>query len=158
MISALALLALTQANTAEVKIFVMEDCPIARKYAPELERLRREFEPKAVNFTLVQVDPHSTKESATKWAREYGLKMSSMLDPKHALAKRFGVTNVPTAVVTSQGATWYVGRIDDRFPSLGVDRTKSSHHDLKQALGYVLSGKPHVLKRTKAIGCALPTL
>jgi hypothetical protein len=47
----------------------------------------------------------------------------------------------------------YLGRIDDRFPDLGVRREEPTTHELRDALDAVLAGKPVETPRTLAVGC-----
>ena len=156
MVVALAL-TLIQTRTIEVRIFVLEDCPIARQYAPEIKRLQATFQPKGVRFTLVHVDPHTTDASAKRFAKAFGFTFGYLLDPKHKLAKAAGVQAVPTASVHANGKLTYVGRIDNRYPELGVLK-KPTRADLRIAIEEILAGKPITEAKTKVIGCVLPTL
>jgi hypothetical protein len=159
MIATLAAAALLAADPkAYVHVFVMEGCPIARKYAPEVQRIFEDYQPKGVEFTLVMVDPKLTTEAAEAWKRDFGLGMDYVLDPRQKIAKRDGVTNVPSVAVYEKSKLVYVGRIDDRFPALGVDRKTPHRRDLRVALDEVLGGKPVSVKRTQTIGCLMPTL
>src|SRR5437764_628860 len=72
---------------AVVLVFVRTDCPISNRYAPELQRLSREFASRGVTFWMVYPDPAETQKSAGKHAKEYGLPGSVLLDPGHALVK-----------------------------------------------------------------------
>ncbi|RYG38201.1 redoxin domain-containing protein [bacterium] len=137
-----------------VLLFVMTECPIVRGYVPEIKRL---VEPKGPRIFLVHVDPTTKSADARAFSREYGLSYPAVLDKDHALSKRFKVKAVPTALVLdSSGKAAYVGRIDDRYPSLGVQR-KPRKHDLCEALVALRAGKA-ISRRTLAIGCAVPDL
>src|SRR4051812_23808441 len=53
-------------------IFILPDCPIANSYAPEIQRLEKEFGTQGVRFFLVQVDPELTPAETRRHARQYG--------------------------------------------------------------------------------------
>lgn len=142
-----------------VMYFVLADCPIARKFSPEIQRLAKEFTPRGVAFTMVHTDPSVKSSEMVTHAKEFGIKFAIGADRKQTLTKRYGVLSVPTAdVVDSMGKVVYFGRIDDRFPALGVQKAKPSRHDLRLAITQTLSGQPVAVPRTTTIGCAVPPL
>src|ERR1700730_14066472 len=75
---------------AVVLVFVRSDCPISNRYAPELQRLYREFSSRGVTFWMVFPDPGETQESAGKHAKEYGLPGTVFLDRRDAVVKFAG--------------------------------------------------------------------
>ncbi len=143
---------------AKVYVFVLEECPIARKYAPELKRIETEYGKSGVEFAMVHVDPHSGKDSVSAFQKEFGYRMPQILDPNHRLARKSGIKNVPSVAVFSGDKLMYTGRIDDRFPQLGVERKAPTRKDLRIALSEILAGKKVSVPKTQAVGCALPTL
>ncbi|CAN5710265.1 hypothetical protein BH11ARM2_BH11ARM2_39110 [soil metagenome] len=137
-----------------VLIFALAECPILRGYVPELKRLGAR---RGVRFFLVQTDGHMKKAEALAFNREYSLHYIPVIDKNHALVKRFQVEAVPTAVVLDrQGHAAYVGRIDDRYPQLGVQRLPRTR-DLSDALDKVIKGLT-IKRRTPVVGCAVPSL
>jgi hypothetical protein len=146
-----------KAPRAEVQLFVMADCPIAQKFSPEVKRIVHDFGSKGVSFTVIHVDPHTDERGAEQFSKDFGLKLPHKLDSNHQLAKKAGVTTVPSVAVFAKGSLRYKGRIDDRFPDLGIQR-QPRRHDLRIALQEVLAGKKVTVPETKAIGCSLPTL
>jgi thiol-disulfide isomerase/thioredoxin len=147
-----------QAPKAEVLVFVMPECPIAAKYAPELRRLAQEYKPKGVTFKIVHVDPDVKEPQARAFAKEYTLDLPFQLDPRHEQAKKAGIKAVPGAAVYAGGKLQYSGRIDDRFPRLGHERAAPQRRDLKIALDEVLAGKAVSMPRTDVVGCYLPNI
>ncbi len=139
-------------------VFVLEECPITRKYAPELKRIQTDYERRGVTFAMVHLDPSADAKSSAAFKKEFAFTMTQILDTKHELARKAGVKNVPSAVLYMGEKPVYVGRIDDRFPQLGVERRAPTRKDLRIALDEVLAGKPVSMPRTSAVGCALPTL
>jgi len=151
----------------EVKIFLLSDCPISRQYAPEIGRLAKQYAGK-VEFRMVFVDAHLTAKEAEKHLSEFHLPSHFSLDPKAEEARSYGIMRVPSAVIrftpppprAGQPAPRpnvpYIGRIDDRFVSLGKSRVKPNERNLKDALDSVLAGRPVAKPRTEAVGCLLP--
>ncbi len=148
-----------QENPAAVVIFVLHDCPISNRYAPEIQRLADDFAAKRVPFYLVHVDPHLSPEDAKKHAKEYRYKLPVIIDRKHQLVKRLKATTAPEAfVIGSDGKVVYRGRIDDRYAAIGKPRSQVQRQDLRLALTAVVAGKPVEVAETKAIGCYIPEL
>jgi hypothetical protein len=148
-----------QRNRASVVIFVLQDCPISNRYAPEIQRLADEFAARRVPFYLVHVDPQLTSADAKKHAKEYGYKLPVLIDRKHELVKHLKATTAPEAfIIGAEGKVLYRGRIDDRYAAIGKPRSQVQRQDLRVALSAVVAGKPVEVAETKAIGCYIPEL
>jgi hypothetical protein len=107
----------------------------------------------------VYVDSDLTAEAARKHAAAFGYRCPVLLDPRHQLVTATGVTTTPeVAVVTADGQIAYRGRIDDRYPEIGVHRQAPTRRDLREALAAVLAEKPVPTPRTTAVGCAISSL
>jgi hypothetical protein len=142
---------------ASVFVFLAVDCPISNKYAPELRRLAQQFEPKGVQFWLVYPDAMTSAESIRNHIQQYGFKGSVVRDPKHDLVRKCQVDVTPEAAVFGPNAELiYHGRIDDRFPALGIDRSKPVEKTLREVLISCLAGKKPMVRQTRAIGCRIP--
>lgn len=139
-----------------VLLFVRTDCPITNRYAPELQRLGKEFAHRDVQFWLVYVDPSETPAAIKSHIEEYGFPGKPVRDPEHLLAKRAHATVAPEAAVfDTTGKLQYHGRIDDRYVDIGRSRQQADVHDLENAISAVLAGKPVANPQTRAIGCSL---
>ena len=146
-------------GVANVVVFTTTDCPIANGYAPTIQKLVADFEPRGVRFFLVHVDPDLTVADAKEHAADYGHRSTVLLDPKHALVRTTGATITPEAVVvTGAGEVRYQGRIDDWYGDLGRKRPRPRRHDLRDALDAVVADRPVATSRTEAIGCDMPPL
>ena len=142
---------------AAVLIFYLHDCPICNTYAPELERIRVEYEAKGFTFYIVQTDPALKAADAKKHATEYGFKCAVLLDPANRLAKLCGAAVTPEAAIVGANAkVLYRGRIDDLFADYGKQRAKAITHDLRAALDAVAEGKPAPPAGGAPVGCAIP--
>lgn len=136
-----------------VALLVFKDCPIARRFAPEIRRIHRDYSSRGLIFFTVFVESISVAD-AKQHLKEFQLEMPGIID-KTVVVKLAEAKAVPTAAVFSpSGELVYSGRIDDRFPSLGVLRAPRTF-DLRQALDQFLSGKPVTKSRTSVVGCVL---
>ena len=72
---------------AVVVLFTATDCPISNRYAPEVQRLYREFAAKGVRFWLVYPNPAETAAAIRDHEKSFGYPADALRDPKQALAK-----------------------------------------------------------------------
>jgi ribosomal protein L35AE/L33A len=140
---------------AIVFLFTSTDCPISNRYVPELRRLAQVFVPQGVMFRLVYPNPAEDAAAIRTHmaAFAYAGAIDALRDPKHALVKFSGATITPEAAVYAGGRVQYRGRIDNRFVDFGVDRPAATEHDLHDAIGAILAGKPVAHPETQAVGC-----
>ena len=141
---------------ATVFVFITTDCPIANRYAPEIQRLSEVFTSEGVRFWLVYANPHEPLASIRNHLRQFQYVIPALRDPEHALVRFTKVTVSPEAAVVDQGGVLlYHGRIDDRWVNIGRDRPSPTHRDLAEALRATLDGKPVAQTGTPAVGCIL---
>ncbi|RYG23222.1 redoxin domain-containing protein [bacterium] len=144
----------TNDRKATVVFVVLAECPIARKFSPEIARIARDYGRRGVRFVMAFADgtPASIKAQMKSFELPFPAAKADA-----GLIKLLKAATVPTAaIVAPSGKLPYVGRIDDRFPTLGVQR-KPRRADLRIALDQFLAGKPVSPARTEVIGCGLPT-
>ena len=142
--------------SARVLLFVRTDCPITNRYAPELQRIAKEFGGESVGFWLVYPDPSETPNQIKAQIDEYHLPGTPLRDPHHQLVARAHATVAPEAAVFDRaGRLIYHGRIDDRYVDIGKARPAAQTHDLEEAIKDVLAGKPVPKAETRAVGCYL---
>jgi len=146
------------ASPARVRVFlfVRTDCPITNRYAPELQRLGKEFSGKQVQFWLVYADHTETAQTIENHLAQYKFPGEPLRDPDHLLVKRAHATVAPEAAVfDGDGRLEYHGRIDDRWVDIGKARPAAQVHDLENVIVAVLAGKPVSESETRAVGCSL---
>jgi hypothetical protein len=142
---------------AVVLIFVCTDCPIANRYAPEIERLYEKYGRQDVLFWLVYADPRDDAGKIQKHLREYQYKIAAIRDPHHRLVSRCKVTKTPeAALIIPNGKQVYRGRIDDRNTDYGKSRNAPTRRDLQEAIDSVLGGRPVRVATTEVVGCFIP--
>lgn len=141
---------------AIVLVFVSTTCPIANRYAPELQRLAAVFSERGVKFWLVYVDRDETLEQIRAHRKEYRYQIPALADFGHKLVELTGATRTPEAVVFTAGRQQqYRGRIDDRFTDYGKSRASASQQDLKEALEALLAGTAVKAPTTTVVGCPI---
>lgn len=144
---------------ARVFIFVRTDCPIANRYAPEIQRLFVKYAPQGIAFWLVYPDPDTRPSEIARHTKEYQLSLKALRDPQHRLVKKAGVRVTPeVAVFYPDGRAAYRGRIDDRYVDFGKERPAPTQHDLDEVLVSILGGKPVTNATTRAVGCYISEL
>ena len=142
---------------AIVFVFVSNECPIANRYAPEIERLHKRYASNQIAFILVHSDPSETQQAIDKHTRDYGFSCKVVRDADQQLARKAGATVTPEAAVfLPDGKRVYRGRIDNRYAAFGKARPEPTERDLQAALDAIVQGKPVRKSETRAIGCYIP--
>jgi len=146
---------------ASVAFFVATDCPVSNAYAPEIQRVCREYNSRGVGCSLIYEDvetaqggvPMRTQVRAHLEEFKY-TGIPAAIDGDRAAATVAKATITPTAVVVDRGgAIRYRGRIDNLYAALGKTRQQVTSHDLRDALDAVLAGRPVPHPETESIGC-----
>jgi thiol-disulfide isomerase/thioredoxin len=105
---------------ATVVVFVMTDCPVANRMAPEIARIAAAYKAKKVSFFIAYVDPEASREAIQKHSKSYGLNCPAISDAKQRLVKATGVSITPeAAILDRKGLLVYRGRINDLFEDHG---------------------------------------
>ncbi len=139
---------------ATVLIFTTTDCPIANRYAPEINRLAAAFGAREIAFWLVYANPAEARNAIDAHRTRFGYSLPVLRDPRHDVIKSLGISVTPeAAVLDREGRTLYRGRIDDRYVELGVERAAPTQRDLNDALESIVAGKPIATPTTRAVGC-----
>ena len=146
---------------ASVAFFVATDCPVSNAYAPEIQRVCRDYSARGVACSLIYEDIDSTPHSAKLLQQVRGhlddFKYSAIpaaLDEDRTAASAVKASITPTAVVVDRrGDIRYRGRIDNLYAALGKTRQQITRHDLRDALDAVLAGRPVPHPDTEPIGC-----
>lgn len=144
---------------ANILCFTTTDCPIANGYSQRFNQLKQKYESLGYDFYLVHVDWDTTRQDAIKHQKDYDLKMRIILDPKHVLVKRTGVSITPeVAVILPNGKVAYRGRIDNWYEGFGKKRNVVNKTELEDALKLILEDKQVLIPYSKAVGCSIPDL
>ena len=141
---------------ATVLLFVMTDCPISNRYAPEIRRLHDEFAG-TVRFWLVYVDAERPVDELREHHSSFGYPFGALRDVDGALVGLAGATVTPeVAVFDAARRLLYRGRIDDRYVSFGVARRAPRTRNLHDRLSRIAAGESLAFSETRAVGCYIP--
>ena len=147
---------------AVVLFFAATDCPISNRYLPDIAGLNTTFTPQGVEVLTVYPNPGDTPPVVTTHQHQFGTAEHAVLDPQQALVRLAHARMTPeAAVLVPSGNGWhevYLGRIDDRYVSLGKERPSATRHDLADAIRAVLDGKPVPAPGGPAVGCGIMPL
>lgn len=140
----------------DVLLFLRTDCPLGKRYAPELDRIAKEFSAKPVKFWLVFPDKTETSANIADLVTEYRFPGKTVRDIDKNLVKAAHATVAPEAAVFAPGGKLlYHGRIDDQYVDYGKQKPEPQVHDLENAIIAAMAGKPVAQPETPAFGCAL---
>jgi hypothetical protein len=146
-------------SKVNVLLFLRTDCPISKRYAPELAHIAQTFKGQPVAFWLVFADRSESAGDVRGTVDQYKFPGTPIRDDRHELIHLARATVAPEAAVfTPAGALLYHGRIDDRYVDIGRARAVAGTHDLEDAISAALAGKPVRRAATQAVGCALADL
>jgi thiol-disulfide isomerase/thioredoxin len=146
---------------ASIAFFVATDCPVSNAYAPEIQRVCRDYSGQGVGCSLIYEDVETMHGGASLPQQVRGhldqyryTGIPAAIDGNRAAAAVAKATITPTAVVVDRGgAIRYRGRIDNLYAALGKTRQQVTSHDLRDALDAVLAGRPVPHPETESIGC-----
>ncbi|HEX5216441.1 MAG TPA: hypothetical protein VFV98_13335 [Vicinamibacterales bacterium] len=142
------------AGDVHLLIFVTPDCPVANRYAPEIDRIAAAYADRRVRTFLIYADASLTPARVKTHLTEFhpSVRATAIIDKGWLLANETGATVTPEAVILTATGRVYRGRIDDWYVALGKSRAAPTSHDLRDALDAVLTGKP-VKPGGAAVGC-----
>jgi len=146
---------------ANALFFVATDCPVSNAYAPEIQRICREYGPRGVECTLIyeDVETHPSTVQLDQLVRthlrQYGYAgFTPVVDRDRAAATHAKASITPQAfVIDRSGEIRYSGRIDNLYAALGKTRQQVTSHDLRDALDAVLDGRKVPHPETEPLGC-----
>jgi hypothetical protein len=135
-------------------LFVSTECPVSNRYAPEIRRISDAFASRGVAFHLVYPNPAESADMIRAHIKDYSLPAGALRDPRQALVAFTKATITPEAAIYSAAMQRvYLGRIDDRYVTIGLERPAATRHDLQDALAAVVGGTRISEPTTQAVGC-----
>lgn len=145
-----------------VLMFAATDCPISKRYIPEIARLQQEFASRGVAFWWVFPNPGDTAVVVRKHELDFSIHSATLIDTRQELARLAHVSVTPEAAVFAiNGADLreiYHGRIDDRYLSFSRYRPAATQHDLEDAIKATLAGTPVTSPTAQPVGCSIVPL
>jgi peroxiredoxin len=136
--------------------FTGNGCPVARKCIPKLRALQETFQPKGVDFWLLNSNSGDDAESIAKEAWEFHVKpLPVLIDEAQGVAEALGVNRTGTIVCieTTGWTVFYSGAIDDEL-SEGAEKPATEKY-LANVLTQFLDRRPIEKSKTDAHGCLI---
>lgn len=138
-----------------VVAFLGTECPLARLYAPRLQKLADEYADRGVAFIGVNSNRQDSLTKLAAYVRQHEVKFPMLKDRGSRVADLFGAERTPQVfLLDSDRVVRYAGRIDDQYV-IGVVRNKPTNEDLRQALDELLAGEEVSTPHTDPIGCII---
>ncbi len=141
-------------------VFVAVECPISNRFAPEVNRIYKDFSGDDFQMWSIYTDDFFTTEEIQGHRSDYGYLLPSLTDFDRNLARYCGATVTPEAVVfvREEAGSYrmvYRGRVNDQYVDFGRWRPKPTKHDLRDVLESLRNGEAgrFEFRATKAIGC-----
>jgi hypothetical protein len=142
-----------------VLMFAATDCPISKRYIPEIARLQQGFSAQSVTFWWVFPNPGDTAEMVRKHELDFSIHSATLIDNRQELVHLAHVSVTPEVAVFSVNNAdlreVYHGRIDDRYLSFSRSRPAATHHELEDAIKAVLTGQPVPVAAGRPVGCSI---
>jgi hypothetical protein len=144
---------------AVVLFFVATDCGVSNRTFPEMRRVREEFADKGIRVWFVYPNVGETAAGVKQHQAEFDAGGDALLDAKGALTRLAGAKVTPSvAVLVPRDDLWkpvYVGRIDDRYVRLGLQRPQVQTHFAERVVREVLEGRPVERAVGMPVGCGI---
>ena len=137
----------------EVYVFVAEKCPISIYMANPLRQVIDKY---ADQVKLIAVFPmkNSTSQTANNFLKELQLTdFEILLDGDQQLARQYGATITPEAVVLVNKEIKYRGRISDAYRAVGKMKHGRRSNDLLYVLEALVKDRSVTFANQDAIGC-----
>lgn len=138
-------------HTATALFVISSECPCSGGYDSRIAALARDYAKKGVRFIAINSSANESVSEVAAHARRAQYTFPVLKDAGNVIADRISAQVTPEAfVMDSKGVVRYHGRIDD---SRKEELTTS--HDLRNALDFLIAGKPPVRADVPAFGCAI---
>jgi peroxiredoxin len=145
-----------QNKKAIVVVFLSFDCPVSTSYSSVLAEMAKTYRDKQVAFVGVNSSDDGDAAGIAKQAADYKLPFPVFKDEQFRAADAFKADTVPSVFVLDHNFVLrYRGRIDNGYYARLKKNSRTTRHDLRQALDELLDGKAVSEPATKPIGCAI---
>ena len=144
-----------------VLFFVASDCPVSNRTFPEMKRVREEFSGRGARFWFVYPNVGETAEIVRAHQSGYDDGGEVLLDPEGRLTRLAGAKVTPEVAVLARGpgqGGWspvYIGRVDDRYVRIGLERPQATEHFAERVVREVLEHRPVERSTGAPVGCGI---
>ncbi len=138
-----------------VVVFLGNECPLAKLYAPRLVALTNEFADRDVAFLAINSNVQDTPTEMAAFAGAHDLNFPLLKDAGNMVADQLGAERTPEVFVLDKDhVVRYRGRIDDQY-GVGYQRIHVTRRDLAIALDELLAGQAVSTPDTQSPGCII---
>lgn len=137
-------------------MFICNHCPYVVHVNPELVRLARDYQPRAVGVVAISSNdavgyPADAPERMTETARRLGYPFAYLHDSSQDVARAYDASCTPDFFLFDQDLRLvYRGRLDDSTPGNGRPLTGA---DLRAAIEALLAGRELPSAQQPSMGC-----
>lgn len=146
-------------SQAVVVYFLGTECPLAKLYAPRVQRLSAEFAQRDVTVLGINSNVQDSLTELEHHVRVHGIEFPVLKDVGNQVADEFGATRTPQVFVLDKDRrVVYAGRVDGQYTfgsGVGSSSPSPKRDDLRIALEELLAGKPIAVAATEAKGCLI---
>ena len=118
--------------------FMGTECPLAKLYAPRMQRLANRFAERQVVFLGINSNVQDSITELSSYARLHRVRFPVLKDVGNRVADQFGATRTPQVfVLDAQRKIRYLGRIDSQYSfgsGVGLAKPKPAREDLAVAI------------------------
>jgi thiol-disulfide isomerase/thioredoxin len=137
-------------------VFLSPTCPICIGYAPELNRLSKEFKDHGLELIGVFPNYYVTDAEIDAFRQAYQLEFATIRDSGLVLTTQFQASTTPEIFLTdTNGKVFYQGQIDNAYFRPGKRRGRMTEEYFREAVKAVLEGKIPKISQTQPIGCVI---
>jgi hypothetical protein len=145
---------------AVVLFFVATECPVSNRTFPEMERLRETYTPRNVRFLYVYPNADETPEQIRTHQLVYDPQGKAIADPDAALVHLTHAFVTPEAAILTPAPHhgWkvaYLGRIDNRYVHIGLQRPQPTQLLADRALAQLAASQPITPDAGTPVGCTI---
>ncbi len=146
---------LTTDAKATVVCFLGTECPLARQYAPRLQKMADAYASRGVIFMGIDSNLQDTLDEVAQFAQANNIRFPIGMDYDQKVAELLGAQRTPEVVVLdAQLAVRYQGRIDDQYLP-GLTKPQATVSELAMALDAILADQPINVTKTQSVGCRI---
>ncbi len=142
-----------------VVAFLGTECPLAKLYAPRLQKMSQELADQGVAFIGINSNRQDSITELAAHVRRSGIEFPVLKDVGNHVADQFGATRTPEVFVLDvDRVVRYHGRIDSQYSfdyGVGYVAPELERSDLGAALEELLAGKEVSVAETELKGCII---
>ncbi len=139
--------------------FTGTECPLAKLYAPRMERISQEYAKRGVAMIGVNSNRQDSVTEVAAYAHKHGVTFPILKDPGNKVADMFGAERTPQVfVLDADRAVRYSGRIDGSYTfgfGVGFAAPQEKRADMVEAVEDLLAGKEVRVPVTETKGCLI---